>query len=777
MQPDVPVPDFTESIATRFANWEPSLDVTVRAKDLLPGYRIKIGGTPRVVKSISNFMAGNGHKQAYTRIFFNDGTQAEVDQYKVMGYEVTTEHLTELSLVDLIGTRDLALINAIHTLKAENIGKYTELVNDYDSGIGERRAAATQYLQDLQREAATVLIINDKTLHMPEGVYARYELMRERCEDYGLPSTLAEMYFTAAKQRLLDLSATRMTDTLIAEDVTDASPVCLTEMNYLMALLANWSTTGTRPHRGWVELRLEFQDPLKEIKGQYPAAGMLKTIIFAYAQNKPDFWDPAYDLDAFLNSMRSNRHYKTIGPLVPNLTDEGFNFSDIWDNIVNRIQGGRTEIDALNLGELPKNFHIHAPDSLVDSGGRYDPSVPIQSFFQFAAVDSLVTLKQLLGKTSRQEVYELSYEDFVSQMTEDNGNSRLETETGFPDKHLLYSPFIIHDFTVGETRFSLASQDNFLEKLRTNSPFNVNKFNDDKLDQMMTVQMGTLTNIIVYELLHSGGIPIDEQVMARSLTHAARAELDDFDIIDGGLIMDSAQKLAAELGARAAVSRMGPSAGALARKAASDEARRAVTSVFDQARGRITEEVNPFLEKLAQQEAADQWPTLHSAFDDTWEDALEEEFENVFGNLVPEGEDVGGFLAAANPSQAVLDAAMGTGELYGGVEALGNPATGAWVSQQAMNVDMQWADERRTGADHGRAGAISIKLTPDEIAEMLKRRGGEQVDGEEAVDGSPGAMPIGDYIEIQKKSEQAVNEAAKEGMNFWDFWGPFSTDD
>ena len=68
--------------------------------------------------------------------------------------------------------------------------------------------------------------------------------------------------------------------------------------------------------------------------------------------------------------------------------------------------------------------------------------------------------------------------------------------------------------------------------------------------------------------------------------------------------------------------------------------------MFDQARGRITEEVNPFLEKLAQQEAADQWPTLHSAFDDTWEDALEEEFENVFGNLVPEGEDVGGFLAA-----------------------------------------------------------------------------------------------------------------------------------
>ena len=112
---------------------------------------------------------------------------------------------------------------------------------------------------------------------------------------------------------------------------------------------------------------------------------------------------------------------------------------------------------------------------------------------------------------------------------------------------------------------------------------------------------------------------------------------------------------------------------------------------------------------------------------------------------------------------------------------LGNPGTGAWLSQQAMNVDMQWADERRTGANMGKAGTISFTLTPDEISEMLKRRAGETEDGEEALDFSSEEAEAEEWanqiIDVENKQENAVNEAAQEGFSFWDFWGPFSTDD
>ena len=90
---------------------------------------------------------------------------------------------------------------------------------------------------------------------------------------------------------------------------------------------------------------------------------------------------------------------------------------------------------------------------------------------------------------------------------------------------------------------------------------------------------------------------------------------------------------------------------------------------------------------------------------------------------------------------------------------------------------MQWADERRTGATH--AGSISIGLTPDEISEMLKRHAGETEDGEEPLDvsGEDADKWAQEIIDVENKQENAVNEAAQEGFSFWDFWGPFSTDD
>ena len=416
--PPAPPPDrSSETVRTMFTNWKPHEDNTVRAKDLQPGYRIRVNGQPHIVKSISNFLEGSGHSAPYTRVFFNDGSQTDMDQYKSMGYEPTDEHVEETSLVDIVGTRDLNLISAIHKLKWNDIEKYTSIIADYESGIAERRASATSYIQELQRTADTKMIINNATYFMPDEVYGRYETIRERCEDYGLPSAISELYLSSAKERLRSLGQTRDTQSLIESDITDATFVCQAEMNYLMALLSQWSRTGGLPFEHWRDLRFQFQDPLKNINVKYPAADMLLTIVKAYSINQPDMWHPDYDMAAFVNTMRTNTYYKTTGVFVPDLSDEGLDFQDVWTGIISRLEEGRTEISPENLGDIPSSYHLHAADSMVDSGGNYDPSLPLQIYFYNHVHEGALELfRVLMGKDTKKEVYEMDWQQFVRQM-------------------------------------------------------------------------------------------------------------------------------------------------------------------------------------------------------------------------------------------------------------------------------------------------------------------------------------------------------------------------
>ena len=199
----------------------------------------------------------------------------------------------------------------------------------------------------------------------------------------------------------------------------------------------------------------------------------------------------------------------------------------------------------------------------------------------------------------------------------------------------------------------------------------------------------------------------------------------------GREVGDIAGRFAADVGALGTVAAAGRiGAGQAAAKAAEAEARAAVTSVFD----------------LARDKGAWQW-------------------DMALGDYVPTQVPVGA------AGEVAMDAVLAGGELGAGMKFLVSPGTGAWVSMSAMQQDMNWADEMRTGGD---MGTISHVMTQEEIQDMLDRRelemGEDEDSGNEALD-----VP-----EEQDDEPMVPEEQEQERQNapgFWDWWGPFSTDD
>ena len=343
-------------------------------------------------------------------------------------------------------------------LAKDDVNTYTETVKKLGSKDQDQVDAAKELIR-AELENHDVLWSNG--LYMPLRCQIDFEEEETAAIEQGLDLRIIDNYghqLTAALTAVYRPEL-RGTDELL-NAVMHSEQVCVAKLTILIYRLAAWGLEGTGPVDGWSYLCFRYNEFLEMMDskfsgnviagGQYAISQLArgyKNLINSKAYNIPDLSEGNHITFTLLQRTQvffspTNPYYTqkySPDPLVVTVAI----MERLWD-------GRKTSLPEAASGK-PRDFHEEVDPSVRDSGGKFDPLLPITGWLDDDARNwDYLRLAMAPRPAHVSDMLKMEKHAFINAI-----KYSLATLPNFPDFHLIADPMVHNEVHIDGMKYTV----------------------------------------------------------------------------------------------------------------------------------------------------------------------------------------------------------------------------------------------------------------------------------------------------------------------------------